>query len=61
VKPSTAHYPKHHSFVKTKKKEKSEGEGTPAPEKPSLSHLYYGNTTEMRCGRGFGKFFVVEG
>jgi len=33
VKPSTAHYPKQHLFVKTKKKkEKPEGEGAPAPE-----------------------------
>jgi len=28
-------------------KRKSEGEGAPAPEKPSLSHFHYGNTTEL--------------
>jgi len=32
VKPSTAHYPKQHLFVKKEKKNKPEGEGAPAPE-----------------------------
>jgi len=32
VKPSTAHYPKQHLFVKKKKKKKPEGQGAPAPE-----------------------------
>ena len=32
VKPSNAHYPKQHLFVRKKKKEKPEGEGAPAPE-----------------------------
>jgi len=33
------------------KKKKPEGEGAPAPEKPSLSHFHYGNTTEL-CAAG---------
>jgi len=40
-------------FVKTKnKKEKPEGEGAP-PEKPSLSHFHYGNTTELGAAGQF--------
>jgi len=47
MKPSTAHNPKQHLFVLKKEEEKPEGEGVPAPEKPSLSHFHYGNTTEL--------------
>ena len=32
VKPSTAHYPKQHLFVRKKKKKKPKGQGAPAPE-----------------------------
>ena len=39
------------TLVCLKKKEK--GEGTLAPEKPSLAHFHYGNTTELGAA---GKF-----
>jgi len=39
-------------FVK-KKKENPEEEGAPAPEKPSLSHFHYGNTTELGAAGQF--------
>jgi len=32
VKPSTAHYPPKHLFVKKEKEKKPEGEGAPKPE-----------------------------
>jgi len=32
---------------------KTEGEGAPAPEKPSLSHFHYGNTTELGAAGQF--------
>ena len=51
VKSSTAHYPKQHMFVL--KKKKPEGEGAPAPEKPSRSHFHYGNTTELDAAGQF--------
>ena len=35
-----------HFCLKKKRKKKPEGECAPAPEKPSLSHFHYGNTTE---------------
>ena len=48
MKPSTTHYAKEIFFVKIKiKKENPIAECTPAPEKPSLSHFHYGNTTEL--------------
>jgi len=50
MKSSTAHYPKQHLFVK---KKKTEGEGAPAPEKPSLFHFHYGNTTELGAAGQF--------
>jgi len=41
-------------FVKKKKSRKiPEGEGAPAPEKPSLSHFQYGNTTELGAADQF--------
>jgi len=47
VKPSTAHYPKQHMFVKKGRRKKPEGEGAPAPKKTTLSPFDYGNTTEL--------------
>jgi hypothetical protein len=35
------------------KKGKTEGEGAPAPENPSLSHFHYGNTTELGAADQF--------
>ena len=35
------------------KKVKSEGEGAPAPEKPSLSRFHYGNITELGAAGQF--------
>jgi len=35
------------------KKKKPEREGTPAPEKPSLIHFHYGNTTELGAAGQF--------
>jgi len=35
------------TLVCKKKEGKPEEEGAPAPEKPSLSHFHYGNTTEL--------------
>ena len=34
-------------------KKTPEGEGAPAPEKPSLSHIHYGNTTELGAAGQF--------
>jgi len=34
-------------------KNKTEGEGAPAPEKPSLSHSHYGNTTGLGAAGQF--------
>ena len=54
VKPSTTHYPKQYLFVKKKEEgKKPEGQGAPAPEKPSLSHFHYGNTTELGAADQF--------
>jgi len=57
VKPSTAHYPKQHLFVK--KTENPEGEGSPAPESPSLSHSHYGNNTGLGAAGQFVTFRLV--
>ena len=35
------------------KNKKFIGEGAPAPEKPSLSHFHYGNTTELGAAGQF--------
>jgi len=40
-------------FVKKKRRKKPEGEGAPAPEKPSLSHFHYGNITELGAAGQF--------
>jgi hypothetical protein len=40
-------------FVKKKREKTPEGEGAPAPEKPSLSHFHYGNTTELGAAGQF--------
>jgi len=51
----TLHRPLHKAtlFCKTKMNIKSEEEGTPAPEKPSLAHFHYGNTTELGAAGQF--------
>jgi len=41
---------------KKKKEEKTQGEGAPTPEKPSLSHFHYGNTTELGAA---GQFVTI--
>ena len=45
--------PKATLVCKEKKKEKPEGEDAPAPEKPSLSHFHYGNTTKLGAAGQF--------
>jgi len=40
-------------FVKKRKEKKPGGEGAPAPEKTSLSHFHYGNTTELSAAGQF--------
>jgi len=39
--------------IKKEEEKKPEGEGAPAPEKPSLSHFHYGNTTELGAAGQF--------
>jgi len=39
--------PKATLVCKKRIRKKPKGEGEPAPEKPSLSHFHYGNTTEL--------------
>jgi len=41
------------TLVCLKKQKKTEGEGAPAPEKPSLSHSDYGNTTGLGAAGQF--------
>jgi len=53
VKPSITPHPKQQLFVKKKRKENPEGEDAPAPEKPSLSHFHYGNTTKLGAAGQF--------
>jgi len=50
VKSSTAHHQSKVTLVvlKNREKRKLEGEGALAPEQPSLPHLLYGNSTELR-------------
>jgi len=45
--------PKATLVCKKEKKENPEGEGAPAPEKPSLSHFHYGNTAELGAAGQF--------
>jgi len=45
--------PKATPVSKKNKKENPEGEGAPAPEKPSLSHFHYGNTSELGAAGQF--------
>jgi len=49
VKSSNVHHQSKATLfgLKKKKKRKLEGEGAPSPEKPSLSHFAYENSTEL--------------